>query len=229
MRAVIIDDEDLAVELIVHFIEKSKCNIAIQETFTNALNALSYLQENNTDLLFIDMQMPKMNGFEIIEQLKNPPLIIMVTAYEDFARRAFDFDFVDYLLKPYTFERFERSLHKAHQFFAYKNNQNFIASSFYIKHEGLQKQISTESVLFFEGLKQYLKIQTTESRYIINERLKHYEKKLEGYGFIRIHKSFLVNGNKIDAILSGKVQVGKYLLPIGRTYKKRAQQFIANK
>lgn len=220
LRTVIVDDEDLAIDLLCHFF-KSQTEFELLKTFTNSKNALSFINEHQPEVLFLDIQMPLLNGIHLIENLNYSPITVLVTAYSEFAQKAYDLEVVDYLLKPYTKDRFLKSLEKIKQYSNFKlNNQNKIENNcFFVKHNGLQKKINFNEILFIEGLKQYVRIITKNDKYILLGSMKNFEDQLQNHLFIRIHKSYIVNLKKVNALIGNSIKIENFKLPVGRNYK----------
>jgi len=220
LRTVFIDDEDLAIDLLHHFIHKY-ADFEVIKSFTSPKSALDFLMEEQPDVVFLDIQMAELNGLNLIKALSYKPIIVLVTAYSEFAQQAFDLDVVDYLLKPYTEERFEKSIEKILQFARYKSVELPPKEAvIYVKHNGLLQAIPIHELLFVEGLKQYVRIVTPTAKYITLRSLKELETELITYNFKRIHKSFLVNFNQPISIKGNTIQLFNHKLPIGRSYKK---------
>lgn len=217
LNAVIVDDEILAIDLVKHFIEKSGKPVKVQATFGSPVKALEYIRSHQPELLLLDIQMPGINGLKVIRNLDYNPIVVLVTAYSNYAHEAFDLDVVDYLLKPYTYERFCHSLEKALDFYRYRRQNSDNALN--IKHEGLLKNIAFRDILFVEGLKQYVKIVLHDQFYILHDRMKNLQKKLEKTHFLRVHKSYIVNTNEISRKSRNMLHIGKYKIPVGRKYR----------
>lgn len=221
LRTVIIDDEDLAIDLLQLFIQKYD-GFEVMKAFTSPKSALDFLIEAQPDVVFLDIQMAELNGLNLIKALSYQPIIVLVTAYSEYAQQAFDLDVVDYLLKPYTEERFEKSIEKVQQFARYKLLQQPPEEEavIYIKHNGLLKAIPLKELLFIEGLKQYVRFVTPTAKYIVLRSLKELETELENRHFRRIHKSYLVNFTHPVSLKGNTLQLFHHKLPIGRSYKK---------
>lgn len=221
LKTVIVDDEDLAIDLLRHFIN-SQPEFQLLETFTSSKNALEYIKKHQPDVLFLDIQMPQLNGLSLIEGLNYSPIVVLVTAYAEYAQKAFELDVVDYLLKPYTKERFDKSVDKIRQFSNFKLNINKEIENdcLFVKHNGLLKKINYSDIIFIEGLKQYVKIVTKEGKYITLNSMKSLEKQLLNANFKRVHKSYIVNFNTAFSITGNTIKIDTLKIPIGRSYKE---------
>lgn len=221
LKTVIVDDEDLAIDLLRHFIN-SQPEFQLLETFTCSKHALEYIKKHQPDVLFLDIQMPQLNGLNLIEALNYSPIVVLVTAYAEYAQKAFELDVVDYLLKPYTKERFDKSVDKVRQFSNFKLNINKEIENdcLFVKHNGLLKKIKYSDIIFIEGLKQYVKIVTKEGKYITLNTMKGLEEQLLKANFKRVHKSYIVNFNATLSITGNTIKIDSFKIPIGRNYKE---------
>lgn len=227
INCIAIDDEPPALRKMEEFISQVPY-LKLLSTFKNSLDALSFLKEKEVDLIFLDIQMEVLNGIEFIKILKDRPKIILTTAYDSYAIQAFDFEINDYLLKPFSFERFLKSTEKV-----YKNilneKQAIIKnqtqpdkgeSFFFVKTEFRVERVDFEVITFIEGLKEYLGIHTTSGNKILT--LQNFNNILEilpSPNFIRVHKSFIVAINKINSIRKNHIVIDKNTIPIGPKYK----------
>ncbi|MBO9618798.1 MAG: response regulator transcription factor [Niabella sp.] len=233
IRCVIIDDEPLAREILKQHIAGVEA-LELAGTCSNAVEAVSFLNEHSVDLLFLDIQMPQLSGTDFIRTLKNPPKVIFTTAYRKYAVEGFELDAVDYMLKPISFQRFLKAVNKVLQL---KNNNEQlpqpkeapaeISSSFlYFRAERKMVKIFLRDILFIESLKSYIKIVTVDKTIITKYVLSSVEEMLPGNEFIRIHKSYIVGIDKIDSYNNHSVQVAKRELPIGRLYKYNVEKVL---
>jgi len=219
INAIILDDENLAIDLTKNFLERSGKPVNLLESFNSSEKALPYIINNQPEILILDMQMPGFNGFEVLKKSKYNPIVIMITAYSEYAQVAYDLDIVDYVMKPFTFQRFEKALGKAIEVYEIKNRKSDIGDKIIIKHDGLKKAINISDIIYIEALKQYVRIHTPENKYIVHERLINYEKKLCSKNFIRVHKSYVVNMEKRISVTGGNIIIDNLKIPIGRKYK----------
>ena len=224
IKCLIVDDEPPARELLQGYIEQLE-GFQVFDMFDQALSAFSCLQSNPVDLMFLDIQMPRMNGIELLKSLRFPPKVIMTTAFRDYAVEGFELDILDYLLKPISQERFLKAISKFHYYYE-KNEHKFHEKSTYddaylfLKVDRDQVKVFLKDILFIEGLKDYIKVHTTQKVLVAYERLGYMEEKLPEGKFIRIHKSFIVSVDKLTHFNNEKVQIEQVGLPIGRVYKQ---------
>jgi DNA-binding LytR/AlgR family response regulator len=226
MRCLIIDDEPLARELLednirqVPFLELAgKCS--------NALEALDVMHQDRIDLLFLDIQMPGINGIQFLQTLKHPVLVIFITAYEKFAIEGYNLDVVDYLLKPVAFDRFLKAANKAQDLFSLRSKPSSPDFIFVHADYNLVK-ISFSDIVYIEGLKDYVKIHLASAPRPVITRMsmKSLEELLPAKRFMRIHKSFILTVDKIISIRKGRVKIGTAELPISDSYADKFYQLI---
>src|SRR5688500_183532 len=196
----------------------------------NALEAFAFIQKNPVHILFLDIQMPRMNGLELIKSLQERPRIILTTAYREFAVEGFELDVLDYLVKPISFERFLKSISKYHQYNLLKqpaagedNDSAFEKAYMYFKVNKDLVKIFLNEIIYIESIKDYVKIVTTNRSVITYQRIGYMEEKLPENKFVRIHKSYIISVDKIVSYNNEEVNVQAVSLPIGRNFK---QQFL---
>lgn len=225
-KCLIVDDEPLARKLLQGYIAKIESLELVREC-SSAIEAGNFIRAAKIDLLFLDIQMPELNGMQFISTLKNPPSIIITTAYRDFAPEAFDINAVDYLLKPISFERFAKSVNrffdKQAELAAIDTTLPVSPSAFiYLKADRKNHRVMLSDIRYIESLDDYVKVHLIDSTVITRESITSLESALPSQSFVRIHRSFIVNTVFIHAISAEAVEVdGKYL-PFGRTFKKSA-------
>lgn len=221
-KCLIIDDEVPARALISNHLSKLP-DFEVVQSFSNAIEAFVFLQQNEVDLIFLDVQMPKMNGIELVKSLNKKPMIILTTAYRDYAVEGFELEVFDYLLKPISQERFLKSISRYINFKTNKEpvlNSKIVTESFITLKVGKEnKQINVNHILYVEGLKDYIKVITSEGVLIVYERLRKMEELLTYSDFFRIHKSFIVAKQHITHRNTNHVTIQEREIPIGRTYK----------
>jgi DNA-binding LytR/AlgR family response regulator len=228
LTCLIVDDEDLAVSLLEAYVQKTE-GIEVAGTCYHAVEAQKFLQENNADVIFLDIQMPYLTGLEFVKQMQDPPLIIFTTSYSEHAVEAFSLNVMDYLLKPFTYERFLQAVEKAKDFLSLKKQGGETGKDFlFVKSDSILIKIFFDDVLYIEGLKQYVRIVTTAGQVITLESMKKLEDLLPPQQFIRLHKSFIAAIGKIESMSRKEVVIGKKEIPVGKTYEaewvKRMQQ-----
>ena len=230
-----IDDEPLALEQMRNYISKVPY-LNLLDTFTGGLDALSFIQGQNVDLIFLDIQMDDISGIQLLESLPYRPKVILTTAYGEFALKAYDLNVADYLLKPISFERFLKAvnhccgdINKIRP--AEKPTASLAEQDDYIFVRADQKiiKISFADILYVEGLKDYLRIVCRDRRIITHMSFSNLEKVLPGSNFIRVHKSFLISLSGIDSIGRNSVFIGDQSIPIGIYYKKAFFDLISSK
>ncbi len=218
LKCLIVDDEDLAVSLLEAYARQTM-GLEVAGTCYHALDAQQFLLSHQVDVIFLDIQMPYLTGLELVRKMKNPPLIVFTTSYSEHAVEAFELNVIDYLLKPFTYERFLQAVQKVKDYL-YAKNRREEADYFFVKSNSMQVKIMYDEVLYIEGLKQYVKIVTTSRQVITLESMKKLEEELPAGIFIRIHKSYIVAVNKIDAMGRKEVGIGKKQIPVGKTYEE---------
>jgi two-component system, LytTR family, response regulator len=231
MSCLVVDDERLVRELLEDNIRQVPY-LQLAGSCKNALEAAEVLQSTVVDLLFLDIRMPRLNGLQFLQSLQNPPLVILVTAYEQYALESFELNVVDYLLKPFPFERFVKACNRAYDLFGLRNRWQQVAGvsleEFFVHVEYTLVKIVVSDIDYVEGLKDYIKIHLTSSSKPVLTRMsmKAIEEKLPAAGFVRAHKSFLVAVRKITAIKRDMVCVGGAEIPIGEMYKANITRIV---
>lgn len=225
-RCLIVDDEPLARELIKGYVAKLE-NFEIVAECSDAMKALNVLRSKPVDLMFMDIQMPQITGVEFLKTLKHAPKVIITTAYREYALDGFELDVVDYLLKPITFERFLKSVNKYYQMsqeevqvVSGQNADKGTDESFiYVKENKKVIKIYLSEIKYIEGLSEYVQIYTDKRKVIVKTSLTQMEEKLPSEHFLRIHKSYIISVNKIEAFTANTIEIQNKELPIGRSYK----------
>lgn len=219
ISCIIIDDEPLSVKLLESYTKKCS-EIRLVNKFTNPIDALHFLENNMPDLIFLDVQMPELNGIQFIKILQKKSLIVLTTAYTEYAVNAFDLDVVDYLLKPIVYERFEQAICKVkEQLKTQKSiiNQKVITDYFFVKSEYKMLKVNYTDVMYLEGLRDYVAIHTKQAKLLTLQSMKNFEQSLPS-NFVRAHKSYIVNIDEITSIYSNTIVLGKIVIPIGSVY-----------
>jgi len=238
---IIVEDEPLARSLLENYIQKVPYLNLIQ-SFSDPLKALEFLRDNSVDILFSDIQMPEITGITLLKILQKKPLIILTTAYSEYAIEGYELDVLDYLLKPITFERFLKSVEKASVRLNANNGANIeknvldndsvnsIAESvqpyIFVKDGTKLVKIKLSEIMYIEGLKDYVSIYTPTQKVVSLQTLKALELQLPEKQFIRIHNSYIVSLGWIEIIQREKILIGKVYLPISDTYRKAFKDFI---
>ena len=228
IRCHIIDDEPMASKLLQLHVSKLPF-LQLVAVSDNPIRALESLKTNQVDLLFLDIRMPGMTGLDLLEALPNRPLVILTTAFSEFALRSYDFDVVDYLQKPITFERFARAVGKAGQRFAGAGSGNETSAGpdyIFVKDGTRYVKVDIHDILFIEGLKNYVSIHTPTQKIVTLQRLKALEDLLPPDKFIRVHNSYIVAKTAIASVKDNEIDIGSVRIPIGETYLRSFMDFI---
>jgi DNA-binding LytR/AlgR family response regulator len=231
IKTIAIDDEPLALQLITGYIAKTPF-LELKGTFSNPMEAMEYLSGETVDLIFLDIQMPDLTGLEFIKTLQNRPKIILATAFANYALEGFKLEVVDYLLKPFNYQEFLISVRKARNLIELERkainkvdaNEEFL----FLKSEYKIRRINFNDIKYIEGLKDYVKVYTIlEDKPILSlNTLKALESKLPQDKFMRIHRSFIVNLEKIHTIERSRIVFGKVYIPVSEQYKEKFQKFL---
>jgi len=231
LTCLILDDEPLARELLVEFTKKVPY-LHVQATCASALEAMEVLRATPIDVLFLDVQMPDLTGLELLRLLPRKPMVVLTTAYSRYALESYEFDTVDYLLKPFTLERFLRAAEKVRARAQPAPDSEAAtgrgsSSPFLFVKDGVKLvKVRWADILYVEGLRDYVAIHTPDQKIVSLQRLKVLEQQLPAEQFVRIHQSFIVSLEGIQAIHKDKVQVGERFLPISDSYRKSFKEFI---
>ena len=231
LKTIAIDDEPLALKLVSEYIKKTPY-LELVGAFDNPLDAVDFLSENDTELIFVDIQMPDLSGIEFTRSLEGDHKIIFTTAYEQYALEGFKLNALDYLLKPFSYEEFLRAAGKAHKLAELQlNSQPTIEANnqfLFLKSEYKIRRINFNDILFIEGLKDYIKVYTTgEDKPVLSlNSIKSLEQKLPEEKFMRVHRSFIVNLDKIETIERSRIIFGKTYIPVSDQYKAKFQEFL---
>jgi len=228
----IVDDEPIAISIVKNHLQNF-VNIEIAGECANAIEAIEFLGQHQVDLIFLDIQMPQVTGIELIRSLQNSPLIILTTAYRDYAADAFDLNVVDYLLKPFSLARFAKAIGK---FYQKKNDISLnslscisksVPTYIFLKADKKIYKIDIDDLVYIESLSDYVIVHTKTDHITTKERISNLLEELPANQFIRIHRSYIVSIRHIDAILAGTIEIGKQKLPIGRNYKNLVESFLS--
>ena len=215
IKCIVVDDEPLAVSLLGSYVEKIPFFELVFST-ENPIEALEYIRKNEADLIFLDIQMSELSGINFMKIVGDKLKYILTTAYSEYALEGYEHNVIDYLLKPISFDRFQKSALKAQERFPNETSQN---SYFFIKSSGQQHKINFDEILYVESIKDYVSIKTENQEYIVLDTLKSLEKQLSDR-FTRIHKSFIVNVDKIIRINPKTISLLLEIeIPMGETYK----------
>lgn len=220
VSCLIVDDEPLAQDILDSYVKKTP-QLNLVGICSNAIEALEKMKHNQVDLIFLDIQMPEITGIDFLRSLKAPPMVIFTTAYQNYAVEGFELNAIDYLLKPFSQDRFLKAVRKAEELFVLKNEHSQREDDYiFIKSDQKLQKVSYNDILFVEALADYVKIHTPEKRYITLQTMKNMEEKLPERYFKRVHRSFIVALDKIITIVGGNVEINGQKIPIGKNYKE---------
>ncbi len=225
-RYLIIDDEPIAHRIIEGYAKGLELEKV--DNCYNALEALNMLQNESIDLIFLDINMPQLSGFELLKTIANPPKVIVTTAYQEFALEGYALDVTDYLLKPFSLERFLKAINKV--LLHVEKTESVIqeeAQSIFLKEDRKMKKVWLEEIRYIEAYGNYCKVHLEEAVIITPERISALETMLKQKSFLRIHKSYIVAQKHIDAIEGNKIQIGNRFIPIGQTYANIVKRLIS--
>ena len=229
VNCLIIDDEPLAINVIKNHIKEID-NLNVIDTFNSAIDALSFMKSNTVDLLFLDINMPLLDGLDFIKSLDKKPMIIITTAYSEYAIKTYELEVLDYLVKPISFPRFLKAVNRAFKKFnsSLTSNLNIAKRAhIFIKVDKKKMQkIYLDEILIIESLRDYLKIKTITNKYIIHSTLSSFTEKLPSNNFIRIHRSFTIAIDKIEAVQGNSVEIDGIKYVIGRSYIEHVKNRI---
>jgi two-component system LytT family response regulator len=222
ISCIAVDDEPLAIEKIKSFAEKLP-QLRLVSTFTNSLNALEYLRNNAVQLLFLDIEMDKMTGIELLEKMASRPLVIITSAFSEYAMKSYDLSVTDFLLKPYTFDRFSLAVAKVTDYIQWQNAALVTLRKpvdyIFVKSGYKLVKIFINEILYIEGMRDYQNIVTRTEKIIASHSISELEKLLPA-GYIRCHKSFIVSLAGINSIEHDRIRIGNKYIPIGDSYKE---------
>lgn len=224
INCIAIEDEPLALKKIKEFI-KQVAYLNLLECFNNALDAIGYLKKNTVDLIFLDIRLKKLSGIQFLESLQNKPKVIITSAYDEYALKGYELDVAEYLLKPFTFERFLKSVEKVYnQLNGLKNNitNNYI----FVKTEYRIEKVVLNEILYIQGMKDYLQIHTIDRKIMTLQTFKNLLEILPVIDFQRVHNSYIVAISKIENIERNRIRIGKDLIPISDSYKDKFYEIL---
>jgi len=223
LKYIIIDDEPLAHEIIEEF-----CNmlphVQLEKNCYNAMEAMQYLNENTVDFMFLDINMPKLRGLDFLKTLTKPAKTIITTAYKEHALEGFELNVIDYILKPFSFDRLVKAVNKVSDTQTTKTiikeiSNETTSTRFFVKGDKKHHQIDLNDLLFIEAYGNYTKLFLKDEMIVSHEKISHYESILSEDTFLRVHKSFIVAIDKIKLIEGNRILINDHKIPIGQTYK----------
>lgn len=216
INCIVVDDTPLAVEKLEGFIRQLP-SLNLLRSFNSGIEAISFLQGNPVDLVFLDIQMEQFSGLQFLEALQNRPGIIIVSAYSQYAVQGFDYAVTDYLLKPYSFERFLKAVDKVQNDLGIKAPKDYM----FVKTEYRMERVDFADILYIEGQGAYLRIFTPKAKIMTLSTFRNMENLLPADNFMRVHKSYIVALNKIESIERSVIRIGGEYIPVGQSYHER--------
>ena len=218
INCIIIEDEPLALERTKSYVLRLP-HLNLLASFESGIQALDFLKRNKIELLFLDINMDELSGIQLIESIKIEAQVIITTAYNEYALKGFDLNVTDYLLKPFSFERFVKSVDKAHNNLL-KNSGTEDKSYLFVKTEYRLEKVFLTEILYIEGMRDYRRIHTLDKKIMTLQTFKDFEKDIPQKIICRVHKSFMVAIDKIQSIERDRIKIKDVLIPISETYKK---------
>jgi DNA-binding LytR/AlgR family response regulator len=222
MKCIIVDDNRMARKALRQLVSNFEY-LDLKAEFESAVEAYNYLQKNETDLIFLDVEMPEMTGIELIRNLDRRPIVILVTAKKNYAVEAYELSVADYIVKPVTLARFSKAVTRAHELFeslssheSGKKGKDYI----FIRSDSILTKVNSSRIIYVHGNGDHVHIQTPDKKLTVNTTLKSMEEKLPGSRFFRLNSSYLVAIDKIDYVQDNTAHVGKFNLPIARQFKE---------
>ena len=232
IKCIIVEDEALAQDVIKSHLQKVD-RFELVGICNNALEAKEVMDKNEVDLIFLDIQLPGMTGLNFLRTLPNPPLVVITTAYSEYAIESYEFNIIDYLLKPISFERFLKTVDKIVQGKLFtppaKEEHAPPGDHIFVKSNSKFFKVNFSEIVFIESMKDYLKIHTGEYKLVTHQTMNDMEKILSPKQFIRVHKSYIVAVSHIKAIYGNTVEMENATIPIGINYKDKVMNFIGRK
>lgn len=222
LRCIVLDDEIHAVKLLADYVARTN-GLELELSTTDPATAINLIHDGNIDLIFLDIQMPDLTGIEVMNIIRQSRTkVILTTAYPEYALSGFEYDAIDYLLKPVTFERFLVAVNKARERISFRSLE--APDHIFVKVEHRLQKVLFSSIFYIEGLGDYVILHTTAGKILSLERMKNMEEILPSGNFLRIHKSYIINIGQIDFLEKGRIIINKEYLPIGESYKEKVRQ-----
>jgi len=227
LSCIIVDDEPVARNILHEFIEQVPF-LDLEDKFENAMKAEVFLKNNTVDIIFLDIEMPKVSGLQLLQKINIESIVILTTAFPKYALEGYELDIIDYLLKPVAFNRFLKAVQKAKDYYQMKHMATVTSQPSYIfvKSEKRIEKVELNDMLYAESLGNYVSIHTESKRIIAYLTMKSLESQLSTDEFIKIHQSYLVNSSKINAIEGNEIKIGSKSLPISRNYREMVMKIV---
>lgn len=226
IRCIIIEDEPLALERTKSFVLKVPF-LELLATFDNAINGLNHLNNNEVDLLFLDINMDELSGIELLESSKITSQVIITTAYQEYALKGYELSVTDYLLKPFTFNRFLQAVNKIHDK-PLKQTIDKTSDFIFIKTENRLEKVSFDDIIFIEGMRDYRRIHTKNKKIMTLQNFKELEQLIPSKSVCRVHKSYMVAINKIETVERSRIYIKDQIIPISDSYREQFFKLINN-
>ncbi len=227
LKSIIVDDSSMQRMAVAQLVNKHP-NLALVAQYSNAIEANNGIKNNDIDLIFLDVEMPIINGFDLLESLANPPQVILITGKPDYALKAFDYDVTDYLYKPISSARFEASIKRAVVRHEQSQNVNQEEEYIFVKSNLKKRKVVLNDIKWVEALGDYIKVVTNEGNIVILSTMKSFEKQLPEDKFLRIHKSYIVNLEKVEKFNSKNIEVEGRQVPLSRNKKNELMEALSN-
>lgn len=224
LKCCIVDDEPLAVQLLIGYVERS-AGLELQLATTDAFAALEFVRTQKPDVLFLDIQMPELTGIQFLKIVQDTCMVIVTTAYSEYAVQGFDLNVLDYLVKPIPYERFIQAIDKAKQRSSILKSSD-VAAHIFVKTEYRQVRINLSDILFLESFRDYITIHTKQEKITTLQSLRSFTETLPSPAFLRVHKSYIIATDKIAAIENNRIIIGQTYIPIGDTFRTEIQKFL---
>ena len=232
IKCIIVEDETLAQNVLQSHLQKID-KLELVAICNNALEAREVLNKQDVDLMFLDIQLPGMTGLNFLRSLTTPPLVVLTTAYSEYAVESYEFNIIDYLLKPVSFERFSKAINKIvdGRLFtqAAKEKDSLLADHIFVKSNSKFFKVNFSEIVYIEGMKDYLKIHTREYKLVTLQTMSEMEKILPVKQFIRVHKSYIIAVAYIKSIYGNSIEIENQTIPIGINYKEKVMHLINKK
>jgi DNA-binding LytR/AlgR family response regulator len=228
IKYIIIDDEHIAHDIIKGYCDALP-NLSFVQHCYDAIEAMKCLRNHQVDLIFLDLNMPKLKGFEFLRTLQNPPKVIVTTAYQEYALEGYELNIIDYLLKPFGFDRFVKAINKIEGSTTTVSNVNVSkeTNSLFLRSNKKLVQVKTDEILFIEATGNYVNVTTTEQEIKVREKISDILDLLPDDAFFQIHKSFIVSKKHINEIEGNRILIRGFVIPIGKTYKLNLNKLLS--
>jgi DNA-binding LytR/AlgR family response regulator len=218
MNCIVIEDEPAAQSILEHHISLTS-GLKLGGIFPDAFSAQAYLDQHTVDLMFLDINLPEMSGVSFLRSLVHPPLVIFTTAYSQYAIEGFDLEIVDFLLKPFSYERFSKAVNKAKEKMNGRGGTS-VPTRITVKADRRIYQISVDDILYVEACGDYVSVYCTDKKLVVHGTLKSWEEKLVGFAFLKVHRTILVSLHKINHIEGNLIHIGTHKVPVSESFRQ---------